>query len=135
MLAFSRLMQDKRTPLIEAAIQDGIRFLFSTNPAQADYPCGWAEKPSGNWWKFGFPVFYITDLLQIAEGLVQLGYGNDPRAERLMKMILDKQDEHGRWMLEYDYAGKTWGKYGQKKEPNKWVTLRALRVLTRASSA
>lgn len=33
------------------------------------------------------------------------------------------------WLLEYDYTGKTWVDFGPKKQPNKWVTLRALRVL------
>ncbi|MCE7980071.1 MAG: hypothetical protein DYG89_02670 [Caldilinea sp. CFX5] len=33
----------------------------------------------GVWWKFGFPVFYITDLLQIAEALGSLGHGHDSR--------------------------------------------------------
>jgi hypothetical protein len=31
--------------------------------------------------------------------------------------------------MEYDYTGKTWIDFGGKKQPNKWVTLRALRVL------
>jgi len=31
--------------------------------------------------------------------------------------------------MEYSYTGKTWGDFGPKKMPNKWVTLRALRVL------
>jgi hypothetical protein len=31
--------------------------------------------------------------------------------------------------MEYDYTGKTWVDFGPKKQPNKWVTLRALRVL------
>ncbi len=129
MLAFSKLPLAKRTPLINQAIQAGVDFLFSSNPAQAGYPCGNAAKPSGNWWKFGFPVFYITDLLQIAEALVGLGYGNDPRLSDALKLIREKQDEHGRWKLEFGYTGKTWLDFGRKGQPNKWVTLRALRVL------
>jgi len=31
--------------------------------------------------------------------------------------------------LEYDYAGKTWVEFGKKKQPNKWVTMRAAWVL------
>jgi hypothetical protein len=31
--------------------------------------------------------------------------------------------------MEFDYTGKTWLDFGRKKEPNKWVTLRALKVL------
>ena len=129
MLAFGKLPQKKRTPLIRRAIERGVDFFFNTDPAKADYPCGYASKPSGNWWKFGFPVFYVTDILQIAEALVALGYGCDARLANTIDLIRSKQDSNGRWLLEYDYAGKTWIDFGSKKQPNKWVTLRALRVL------
>ena len=129
MLAFSKLPVERRTPLIQRAIQHGVDFFFSVDPATAAYPDGWAAKPSGNWWKFGFPVFYITDILQIAEALVGLGYGDDPRLSNTLDLICEKQDTEGRWALEYDYTGKTWLDFGRKKQPNKWVTLRALCVL------
>ena len=129
MLAFGKLPASKRAPVIERAIQQGIDFMFSVEPATAAYPTGYAAKPSGNWWKFGFPVFYVTDLLQIAEALVRLGYGHDPRMANTIEVIRSKQDKHGHWALEFDYRDKTWVDFGDKKQPNKWVTLRALRVL------
>jgi hypothetical protein len=133
MLAFSKLPVDERTPLIERAIQRGVNFMFSVDPATAAYPSGYSDKPSGNWWKFGFPVFYVTDLLQIVEALVGLGYGDDPRLANALEIVRDKQDQNGRWALEYDYSGKTWVDFGAKKQPNPWVTLRALRVLKKSS--
>jgi hypothetical protein len=129
MLAFGKLSEGQRTPLINHAIQEGVDFLFSTDPSKADWPTRLGDKPSGNWWKFGFPVFYITDLLQVVEALTVLGYGHDPRLGNAIELIWTKQDDRGRWRLEYDYLGKTWGNYGVKKEANKWVTLRALKVL------
>ena len=129
MMAFGKLPASQRTPLIRKAIQHGADFFFSVDPATAGYPAGYAEKPSGNWWKFGFPVFYVSDLLQIAEALVGLGYGSDPRLSNTLNLIREKQDSEGRWSLEYDYADKTWVDFGKKKQPNKWVTLRALRIL------
>jgi hypothetical protein len=129
MLAFGNLPPENRTPLSDRAIERGVSFLLDTDPADADYPNGWTPKPSGNWWKFGFPVFYVTDILQIAEALVTLGYAQDARLQNALTLIREKQDDHGRWQLEYDYRGKTWGEYGVKKQPNMWVTLRALRVL------
>ncbi len=133
MLALGKLPRERRTPVIERAIQQGVDFLFSVDPADATYPTGWGARPSGNWWKFGFPVFYVTDLLQLAEALAVLGYGQDPRLSRTLSLIRDKQDAQGRWPLEYDYAGKTWVDFRAKKQPNKWVTLRALRVLKTAA--
>ncbi len=129
MLAFSQWPMERRTPLIQRAIHSGVDFLLGTDPARAEYPSGFADKPSGNWWKFGFPVFYVTDLLQLVEALVRLGYGDDPRLAGALKLINEKQDTQGRWALENDYAGKTWVDFGPKKQPNKWVTLRVLRVL------
>jgi hypothetical protein len=131
MLAFSAWPSKKRTPLIERAIQKGVDFLLGTDPARAEYPCGNSDKPNRSWWKFGFPVFYITDILQVVEALVGLGYGRDPRLANALQLIREKQDEEGRWALEYDYIGKTWVEFGPKKEPNKWVTLRALKALKR----
>jgi hypothetical protein len=132
MLAFGKLPAEKRTTLINRAIKTGIDFLFSVDPATADYPRGFPNaggKPSGNWWKFGFPNFYVSDILQIAEALARLGYGKDPRLANTLQIIREKQDSQGRWPLEYSYTGKIWLDFGPKKQPNKWVTLRALRVL------
>jgi hypothetical protein len=129
MLAFGKLKADRITPLIKDAIQQGVDFFFKTDPVNADWPTRLGDKSSRNWWKFGFPVFYVTDLLQVAEALVGLGYGSDPHLARTISLIREKQDERGRWQLEYDYAGKTWVDFGPKKQENKWVTLRAARVL------
>jgi hypothetical protein len=46
-----------------------------------------------------------------------------------LELIRSKQDDEGRWQLEYNYDGKTWMRFGKMKEPNEWVTLRALKVL------
>jgi hypothetical protein len=129
MLALGKLPKKKHTPAIKHAIQHGVDFLFSVDPADATYPTGYNDKPGGNWWKFGFPIFYVTDLLQIVEALAVLGYGNEPRLAHAITLVREKQDANGRWALEYDYTGKTWVDFGAKKQPNKWVTLRALRTL------
>lgn len=133
MLAFGQLPQAKRPPLIERAIQQGIDFLFSVDLTKANWPTGSGRPPSRDWWKFGFPVFYITDLLQVAEAFIGLGYGTDARMDGLLELIQSKQDAQGHWLLEFNYASKTWSNFGTKNKPNKWVTLRALRVLKQAS--
>ena len=130
MLAFSHLPENEMTPLAKMAIDQGVKFLFSIDPASAEYPHGWSAKPSGNWWKFGFPVFYVTDLLQVCEVLIRLGYGRDPRLQNAISLIKEKMTPDGKWLLEYDYKGKTWVDFGEKKEPNKWVTIRAYQVLS-----
>jgi len=133
MLALSLVPKEKQTPLIQSAIRQGVDFFLGIDPVTAEWP-SITGKPSRDWWMFGFPVYYITDLMQVAEALTALGYGHDPRMKSLIDLILSKQDEKGRWPLEYRYGSKTWGNYGTEKMPNEWVTLRALRVLKRAFS-
>lgn len=132
MLAFGKVPLKQRTPVMKRAIKQGTEFLLSVDPATAAYPTGFSSKPSQSWWKFGFPVFYVTDVLQIVEALAALGYGRDKRLANALALIREKQDDQGRWSMDYDYTGKTWVDFGRKKQPNKWVTLRALRVLKAA---
>ena len=129
MLAFGKIPPELRTPLIERGIQKGVDFLCSVDPVTAAYPTPGGIPPNRAWWKFGFPVFYITDLLQLGYSLAALGYGRDARLAKLTELILSKQDANGRWMLEHDCSGKTWLSYGKKGEPSEWVTLRALKFL------
>ncbi|MCW5864464.1 MAG: nitrogen fixation protein NifH [Anaerolineae bacterium] len=131
LLAFGLLPAARRTPLIDDAIHQGAEYLLSIDPATAGWPSYYTGKPSTSWWKFGFPVFYVTDILQVVEALVGLGYGDDPRLANALALIAGKADAAGRWSLEYDYAGKMWPgvEFGAKRQPNKWVTIRALRAL------
>jgi hypothetical protein len=133
MLAIAALPAALRTPLAERAATRGADFLFSVPLETAVWP-SLSGKTSGNYWKFGFPVFYVTDLLQIAGAMVGLGYGKDARMAALLDLIRAKRDADGRWPLEYSYSTKTWGSYGRVGKPNPWVTLRALRVLKAAEA-
>ncbi|MBM4236168.1 MAG: nitrogen fixation protein NifH [Firmicutes bacterium] len=135
MLAFSKLPVEKRTRFIDQAIATGIDFLLGVDPLSSAYPSGWNDQPSGNWWKFGFPVFYVTDLLQNVEALLRLGLGSDPRLKNALDYIRNKQDAEGKWLMEYSYSGKTWVDFGPKKEANKWVTFRAAWVLKNLGSS
>jgi hypothetical protein len=134
-LALSKIPDEIRSPEIKTAIRAGVEFLLSIDPAVADYPTPYDTKPSQSWFKFGFPIFYVTDLLQNLEALGLAGYGGDKRLEASLELILDMQDEQGRWKMEYTYNGKTWVNIEEKHRASKWVTLRALRVLKRADSA
>jgi hypothetical protein len=132
MLALSKVPPARRTPVMQAAIERGAEFLLSHDPAVADYPFGSGNRPSSSWFKFGYPLGYITDVLQNLEVLAALGHARDPRLARAIELVAGKQDATGRWKLEYTYNGKTWADVEQKGAPSKWVTLRALRTLKAA---
>ena len=130
LLALGKIPVEKRTPQVESAIQTAVDFFLSIDPVKADYPTRTGSKPSLDWWKFGFPVFYATDILQLAEALVGVGLGDHPRLANTLTYIRNKQDGNGQWVLENEY--KTWFKFGEKGLPNKWATYRAARVLKQA---
>jgi hypothetical protein len=127
--ALAAIPEDKRSPVVERAIKVGVEFLFSSNPAEANYPS--TERVSSTWFKFGFPISYWSDVLETTSVLVDFGFGADPRLNHSYENILSKQDDRGRWVLE-NTLNRMWVEIEKKKEPSKWVTLRALRVLKRA---
>lgn len=132
LLPLSKTPASHRTPVMIRAMDAGISFLFSRDPAAADYPMGYAAKPNQSWFKFGYPIFYVTDVLQNLEVLAALGCAADPRLRPALELLMRKQDRQGRWLMEYTYNGKTWVDVEEKGKPSKWVTLRALRVLHHA---
>lgn len=125
--ALSAVPAEQRTPSLQQALEAGVEFLFSRDPAAADYP--YTERVSSTWFKFGFPLSYWSDVLETAAVLVDLGYGQNPRLANTVKFILSKQDSQGRWLLENSLNGKMWADIEKRGKPSKWVTYRALRVL------
>jgi len=132
MLALSKVPASRRTDTIAAAVSQGVDFLLSHDPAAADYPYAYGSRPSSSWFKFGYPLGYVTDVLQNLEALAGLGTAQDARLARALELVEGKRDDQGRWRMEYTYNGKTWADIETKGQPSKWVTLRALRVLKAA---
>jgi hypothetical protein len=131
--ALARIPPKRRTPLVRRALNAGAAFLFSRDPAAADYPMGWGNtKPNASWFKPGFPIGYVTDVLQTLEVLAELGHGRDPRLRRALAWVEAGQNEQGRWSNRYAYNGKTWIEIDRQGQPSKWVTLRACTVLRAA---
>lgn len=131
MRALAAVPAAQRTSAIQRAIAAGVDFLFSRDPAIADYP--FTERVSPFWAKFGFPLSYWSDVLESVEVLAELGYGGDARLAPAIDLILSKQDAQGRWKLENALNRKMWIDIEQRGKPSKWVTLRALRTLKRCS--
>jgi hypothetical protein len=125
--AFNRVPSGEGSRVVKAAIESTADFLLSYDVARAEYP--YKERINSSWFKFGYPLGYVTDVLLNLEALAEAGYGSDPRLAEAVEMVLSKQDDQGRWKLEYSYNGKTWINVEEKGKPSKWVTLRALRVL------
>jgi hypothetical protein len=126
--AFALLPGEDRPSVVAQAAARGVEFLLSRDPAVADYPSARGQT-SRLWFRFGFPLGYHSDVLEAVDLLAQLGYGADRRLAGAIEFILGKQDSLGRWPLEH-VLDKTWTSFGEKGKPSKWVTLRALTMLS-----
>ena len=129
-LGLARIPEPRRTSLVQTALDAGVDFLVSRDPAVADYPMGFGNtRPSGSWFKLGFPSGYVADVLQVLEALCAAGVAGDPRLRHAVDWLLAQQDESGRWANCYAYQGKLVRDIDRPGEASRWVTLRACRVL------
>ncbi|MGZ8512572.1 MAG: nitrogen fixation protein NifH [Candidatus Limnocylindria bacterium] len=129
-LALARIPPQRRTPAVDRALEVGVDFLLSVDPATAVYPMGWGNtKPNGSWFRLGFPSGYVADVLQVMEAVCEAGAGGDPRLDPAVDWLLAQQDAQGRWVNRYPYLGKMHVDIDPAGEPSRWVTLRACRVL------
>ncbi len=88
------------------------------------------RKDKAGWKRFGFPLFYQADALEVLDTLTRLGV-RDERMEDAVTLVKETQGADGRWLLKNTYNGKMWVDIEAKNEPSKWITLRATRVLKR----
>ena len=124
--AFAEVPEAQRSPALREAIEAGIALLLDGNFTEGDFPT--ATEPSPLWQQFGFPLGYTCDLLEALEVLGNLGAELGAQLAPALKLVRSKRDAEGRWTLEHT-LDNTWAQFGELGEPNKWVTLRALRVL------
>jgi len=79
------------------------------------------------WLTFGVPRGW--DLLSALKALAAHGYAREARFVPLLKLILSRQDDQGRWVC--GSVSRTWP-MERRNQPSKWITLDALRVLKQA---
>ncbi len=128
--AFAALPEAARNePGIREAIGKAAEFLLVHRVYRRSHNLSRTSKPG--WLKFGFPLMYQTDVLEILDILTELGY-RDERMGEAVDLLVSKRNENGRWLLENNYGGeRLLVPMGRKGEESKWITLRAARVLRR----
>ena len=88
------------------------------------------RKEKAGWKRFGFPVFYQSDVLEVLDILTELGV-KDKRMQESVDLVVSNRDSGGRWLLKNTFNGKMLCDIEEKGKDSKWITLRALRVLKR----
>jgi len=127
--AFSAIPEEKRTQAVQDTIHKAAEFLLIHHIYKRSHNLKRTSKPG--WLKFGFPLMYQTDVLEILDILSELGVKDD-RMKDAFDLVVSRQDDTGRWRMENTYASdRILIPIGQKDEQSKWLTLRAMRVIKR----
>ena len=87
------------------------------------------RKGGAAWTRFAFPTWWHYDVLRGLEYLRSAGVTPDERVAEAIELVASKRDGDGRWPLETRYPGVMPVEIDEGEgRPNRWNTLRALRV-------
>jgi hypothetical protein len=82
------------------------------------------------WTKFAFPPLWHYDVLRALDYLRAAGVEPDARIEEAVAIVLERRQDDGRWNLDLLHRDTPHEQLaGPVGAPNRWITLRALRVL------
>jgi len=83
------------------------------------------------WLQFSFPTRWHYDVLRALEYFRSVGDVPDSRMDEAIDLLRFKQQPEGTWLLENTHPGKVhFALEDGDSRPNRWNTLRALRVLS-----
>ncbi|GKY88487.1 hypothetical protein [Sinisalibacter aestuarii] len=125
--ALAEIPQAERSAPMRETIGKAVEFLLIHHIFKRSHDLAKVSKPG--WKKFGFPLMYQTDALEILNLLLDLGV-DDSRMAEAVALVRGKQGEDGRWRMENTYS--TLVAIEEKGAPSKWITLHALHALKRA---
>ncbi len=128
--ALSRIPEAQRSSDIAHIINQEVEVIFENGIFKYLKNADGSRKEKAGWKRFGFPLFYQSDVLEVLDILTILGV-KDERMQESIDLILNSRNEEGTWDLKNTYNGKMYCDIDEKKKPSKWITLRAARVLCR----
>jgi hypothetical protein len=131
MFALGVLAQNPKLKNGEVAMK-GVDFLFKcwNNRGKVRY-AGHDSQVGTDWNKLKYP-FTDYKILKFLDVLSQFEYAKQRLKEsEMIKLLLSKQDERGRFTPESIH--KVWSEFdfGQKEKPSRWITFLALRIAKR----
>jgi hypothetical protein len=90
------------------------------------------RKGGADWMRFAFPAWWHYDVLRGLDRLREADVAPDIRMAEAIARVKSRRGEDGRWALDARYSGRMPLEIDEGEgRPNRWITLRALRVLRR----
>lgn len=124
--ALAEIPPTLRSGDVERSLAEGAEFILKHHIYKRSHTLTQVSKPG--WLRFGFPLMYQTDALEILGLLTRLGF-RDERMQEAVDVVIAKQDASGRWALASTFNGQFQVDVEEKGKPSKWITLNALRAL------
>ncbi len=126
--ALAEIPASKRSKEVNETIKNGVEYMLIHHIHKRSHNLNRVSRPG--WLKFGFPLMYQTDALEILGILTKLGY-NDKRMQEAIDLVISKQDRQGRWKLENTYNDRFQVNIERRGKQSKWITFKALETLKR----
>lgn len=124
--ALAEIPVEKRSGNVKNVIDRGVEYVLAHHIYKRSHDLSKVSKPS--WLRFGFPKMWQTDVLEILQILTKLGV-KDERMQEAIDLVVSKQNDEGKWLLENTFNGRFLVSIERKGKPSKWITLNALGVL------
>ncbi|MBU7031255.1 MAG: nitrogen fixation protein NifH, partial [Theionarchaea archaeon] len=126
--ALSMIPEEERNQQVRDIIREEIEIYLENEIFMYLKDENGERKAKTGWKRFGFPLFYQSDALEVLDILTHLGV-KDERMRAALNLLLEKQTAEGKWILENTFNGKMWVDIEKKGMPSKWITLKAVRIL------
>lgn len=124
--ALTAIPESRRSKSVEAKIEQLAEYFLIHHIYKKSSDLEKVSKPG--WLKFGFPLMYQTDALELLEIFADLKI-EDPRLEDAIKLVASKRTKEGKWKMQNSYNDKMLFPIEEKGKPSKWLTLKALKIL------
>jgi hypothetical protein len=126
--ALAGIPVENRSKEVKVTIEEAVEYLLKHHVFKRSHDLTKVSKPG--WLRFGFPLMYQDDVLEILGILASLGV-KDERMQEAVDLVVSKQDDEGHWKLDKTFNGRFHTNIEKKGKPSKWITLNALRMLKR----
>ena len=128
--AFTSIQESLRSSDLKRIIRQEVEIILENGIFKYLKNQDGSRKEKVGWKRFGFPLFYQSDVLEVLDVLTTLGV-KDERMQESIDLVLDSRNPQGTWNLKDTFNGKMYCEIDEKNKPSKWITLRAARVLRR----
>jgi len=124
--AIAAIPKQYRSQEMENMAKKSADHLFKHHIFRQSHDLSKLAKPT--WLEFAFPIMVESDIIEVIEILLDLGF-KDERMQESIDIILSKQQTDGSWMLDRSHIGRYQTRFEPISQPSKWITLRALRSI------